>query len=157
MSIQDWAAIGEIISAIAVVVSVLYVGIQVRSNTREIRAANRQQLVNRAHLGVMRVSTNAELAKLFANAASGAALTLSEQMQYGYAVRGVLYDIQEAYLLYHEGGLDEGYWQTRAASILAYLAQPAAYTVYCEDRQKGILHAEFVNWVDAAILSRKPT
>ena len=155
MSIQDWAAIGEIVSAIAVVVSVLYVGIQVRSNTREIRAANRQQLVNRAHLGVMQVSTDAELASLFAKAAEGVTLTESEQMQYGYAVRAVLYDIQEAYLLYREGRLDHGYWKTRAASILAYLEQAPAHAIYRQSKSKGILHDDFVRWLDGAMQLRQ--
>jgi len=151
LSLSDWASLGEVVSAIAVVVSVLYVGLQVSRNTREIRAANRQQLVNRAHLGVMRVSTSSELAALFAKAADNAELTRAEKMQFGYAVRAVLYDVQEAYLLYREGGLDDCYWSTRAASIRAYLGQAPAREVYARDRELGTLHAEFVHWLDSVL------
>ena len=151
LSLSDWASFGQIVSAIAVVVSVLYVGLQVSRNTREIRAANRQQLVNRAHLGVMRVSTSSELAALFAKVADGSELTRAERMQFSYAVRAVLYDVQEAYLLYREGGLDECYWSTRAASIQAYLTQVQAREVYARDRALGTLHSEFVHWLDGVI------
>ena len=36
MTIQDWGAIGEIIGAIAVVVSLIYLAIQIRQNTHQI-------------------------------------------------------------------------------------------------------------------------
>ena len=37
MSIQEWAAIGEIVSAIAIVLSLIYVSVQLRQNTRATR------------------------------------------------------------------------------------------------------------------------
>ena len=39
MSIQDWGAIGEIVGAIAVVVTLLYLSVQIRHNTRSLRSA----------------------------------------------------------------------------------------------------------------------
>ena len=41
MAIQDWAAIAEIVAAIAVVVSLLYLAAQIRHNTRELAERNR--------------------------------------------------------------------------------------------------------------------
>jgi hypothetical protein len=155
LNLSDWASLGEIVGAIAVVISLLYLGLQVSRNTRETRAANRQQLVNRAHLGAMRVSTDSELAELFAKAADGAGLTKRESMQYSYAVRAVLYDVQEAYLLHQEGGLDEGYWDTRAASILAYMRQEMAREVYLQHKSLGTLHVDFVRWLDSAMRERQ--
>lgn len=43
LTLADWANIGEVIGAIAVVISLLYVGIQVCEHTEEMRATNRQQ------------------------------------------------------------------------------------------------------------------
>ncbi len=39
MSIQDWGAVGEIVGAIAVVVTLLYLTTQIRQNTRSLRNA----------------------------------------------------------------------------------------------------------------------
>jgi hypothetical protein len=36
MSIQDWGAIGELIGALAVVISLIYLAVQIRQNTRQI-------------------------------------------------------------------------------------------------------------------------
>ena len=45
MSIQDWAAIGEMVGAIAVVVSLIYVGVQIRQNTQATRVNTSQAFV----------------------------------------------------------------------------------------------------------------
>ena len=38
MNVQDWGAIGEVVGAIAVIVSILYLSIQVRANARTMKA-----------------------------------------------------------------------------------------------------------------------
>jgi hypothetical protein len=43
--LSDWASIAEVVSAVAIVLSLLYVGYQIRENTIEVRETNRQQLI----------------------------------------------------------------------------------------------------------------
>jgi hypothetical protein len=155
LSLSEWSSVAQIVSAVAVFTSLVYLGVQVEQNTAEMRSANRQQLVSRAHSGVMMTATSPELATLFAKATSGTPLTAVEQTQYGYAVRAVLYDVQEAYLLHEEGRLDDGYWDTRAASIRAYMRQAPAGAVYSRDKAAGTLHAGFVQWLDGALLETR--
>jgi len=152
--LSEWASVAELVSAIAVVVSLLYVGFQINQNTNEVRAANRQQLVSRAHSAVTAIATSPELAGIMAKVGEGSTLTSTELSQYGYLVRGVLYDVQEAYLLYQEGRLGEEYWNTRAALVEAYLAQTPARNVYHRDKSLGALHPEFVQWLDSALEER---
>ncbi len=150
LQLSEWASFAEIISALAVIISLLYVGYQINENTSEVRAANRQQLVNRAHSATMGFATSPELAGVMAKVAEGAELTRQEQSQYAYAVRAVLYDVQEAFLLHREGRLDEEYWKTRTALVLAYLALKPAREVYLQDKSRGVLHSDFVKWLDRA-------
>jgi len=42
MTIQDWGALGEAIGGIAIIISLLYVGIQIRQSTKANRAATTQ-------------------------------------------------------------------------------------------------------------------
>jgi len=42
MSLQDWGAIGELIGGVAIIVSLLYVGLQIKHSNREARAATMQ-------------------------------------------------------------------------------------------------------------------
>jgi len=45
MSIQDWGAIGELVSGIAIVVSLIYVGVQLRQGTQATRVGASQAFV----------------------------------------------------------------------------------------------------------------
>ncbi|GMV07530.1 MAG: hypothetical protein AMXMBFR53_38050 [Gemmatimonadota bacterium] len=136
----------------AVVVSLVFVGVQVRENTAEIRATNRQELVNRAHQATSSVALDPALAEILAKVQLADSLTPTEAIQYGYFVRAVLYDVQEAFLLNQEGRLDDDYWETRAAIARAYLAQPLARQVYERDREQGTLLPQFVSWVEGAVV-----
>ena len=42
MSLQDWGAIGELVGGIAIIVSLLYVGLQIKHGNKEARAATLQ-------------------------------------------------------------------------------------------------------------------
>jgi hypothetical protein len=42
MTIQDWGAVGEMIGAVAIMVSLVYVGLQIRQSTQASRAATNQ-------------------------------------------------------------------------------------------------------------------
>ena len=43
-SLQDWASLAEIVGAIAIVVSLVYVATEVRENTKALNATSRQSL-----------------------------------------------------------------------------------------------------------------
>lgn len=71
MSIQDWGAIGEIIGALAVVASLIYLAVQIRQNTRQIslslessKLAAFEQSVESGNRARELLITNTELAEL---------------------------------------------------------------------------------------------
>ena len=47
-NLSDWASVAEIISALAVVASLLYVGFEIQRNTKVGLASNRQAIAARA-------------------------------------------------------------------------------------------------------------
>jgi hypothetical protein len=52
MSIQEWGAISEMVGAIAIVVSLIYVGVQIRQNTQATRVRASQAFVE-SHCGAI--------------------------------------------------------------------------------------------------------
>ena len=154
LRLNDWASLAEIVGAVGVVISLIYVGVQVSANTDEIRAANRQQLIGRAHSATTGASRNPELAVVFAKLSEGKELTPAEMIQYGYFVRALVYDVQEAFLLMEEGRLDEAYWNTRAALFFTYVSQEPARDIYEGDKEIGLLHERFVVWADSELNNR---
>jgi hypothetical protein len=148
LRLTDWASIAEVVGAFGVVVSLIYVGLQVRDNTEEVRATNRQQLIGRAHAATNGAATNSELAAAMAKSTNGETLTPTESVQYGYFIRGLMYDVQEAFLLRQEERLDEEYWSTRASLFEAIMTGETARSVYDTDKELGILHVDFVSWAE---------
>jgi len=151
LKLSDWASVAEVIGAVAVVISLVYVGIQINGNTIEVREANRQELVNRSFVATGRVMENPELAGIMVKVAEGTPLSPQESMQYSYFVRAMLYDVQEAYLLFREDRLDDGYWETRRAIFRQYMSSAPALAVYQRDKALGALHREFVEWADGTL------
>jgi hypothetical protein len=152
LSLSEWANLAEVVGAGAVVVSLIFVGVQVRENTDEIRATNRQQLVGRAHEATRSFAQDPGLAAVLAKVEKSEPLSDVETVQYGYLIRATLYDVQEAFVLNREGRLDDAYWATRSAVAKAYLAQPLAREVYERDKAQGTLIPDFTDWVDQAVL-----
>ena len=151
MKLQEYALIAEITSAVAVVISLLFVGYQLNENTEEIRASNRQEVTSMAMSATLSASSNPELALAIAKSSEGEELSMSELSQYGYFIRGMLLDIQNAYLLNQEGRLDAQYWNTRSALVRSYLRQPLALSVYERDKNLGTLDSRFTDWLDAQL------
>jgi len=155
LRLADWANIGEVIGAIGVVVSLVYVGAQIRDNTEEMRVANRQQLIGRAHEATWRFALSPDLSTVLAKVSTGEPLTSVEEVQYGYLIRSMLYDVQEAFILNREGRLDDAYWGTRAALARSYLSTPLARSVYERDKELGTLLPDFVAWMDQSVINRR--
>ena len=75
LRLSEWASIAEVIGAIGIVISLIFVGVQVKENTDEIRATNRHQLIGRAHSATTSIAANPEIAAVIAKLATGAELT----------------------------------------------------------------------------------
>ena len=100
MKLSDLAAIAEIIATIALIVSLIFVGYEIRDNTEESRAANRQSLATRAQ----------ELALFSAQMGGGMAslnryeeLTEEQQAAARAWVPALIRNAEEAYLSYRDG------------------------------------------------------
>ncbi|MFQ5609860.1 MAG: hypothetical protein ACE5F8_06280 [Woeseiaceae bacterium] len=152
LKLSEWASLAEIIGAVAVVVSLIYVGLQVRNNTEAILSANRQELVGRAHSASITAATSPEISGVFAKSDTDEELGPTERIQHGYFVRAVLYDVQEAYLLHNEDRLDAGYWATRAALFDVYMRPDLARQEYERVKSLGLLHKDFVSWADMRLV-----
>ena len=147
------ANIAQIISAIAVIISLLYVGYQIKQNTGEIRSANRQQLLSRS-MSVTLAFGAPEWSRIITMLRTGGTLSAAEMTQAEYIVRTVLYDVQEGFWLHKEKRLDDAYWKTRSQMILSYLETAIARDIYRRDKSIGVLDRDFVQWLDGALKQR---
>ena len=106
MSIQKWAALAEIIGAVAVVASLIYLAVQVRQNTHELSMSLKSTELSAFERNVesgIRIRElfilNPEILKLYARGGkSYADLDEDEKLRFDMVLRNVFSAIQGAYV-----------------------------------------------------------
>ena len=111
LSLADWGHVAEIFGAVAVVVSLAYVGIQLKQNTEAIQAQTQQQVMsNYADYQVAIIGQEA-MAPLMIKAEEGEALTPEEELKLSTWAHLLLSNWETTYLSYQNGLLGEEAWQ----------------------------------------------
>lgn len=106
MSIQDWGAIGEIVGALAVVASLIYLAVQIRQNTRQIsqnlessRLAAFEQNVESGNRAREVLITDPAVAELFLKGlADYRSLPTTDRFRCNMLFRNLLSAIQGGYI-----------------------------------------------------------
>lgn len=124
--LSDWASIAEIISAFAVVASILYVGFEIQRNTKVGLASNRQAIAAKAQELALYSAETRIHRLLFGPSDQSIELTDVEQDRLIAYIGALLRTTEEAFLLYRDGLLDEEYWMTRSGVMLAALRSDEA-------------------------------
>jgi len=105
--------VGRLLSALGVIVSLVFVGLQVRQNTEALRAQTRQGLADRDAQVIYSVADNPELARAWTlmwqrdTLAAAQVLTMVDSTQARWAMWGMLRFVEHAYLQVQEGVLPE--------------------------------------------------
>lgn len=111
MTIQELGAIGELIGGIAVIVTLIYLAVQVRQNTRMNAALIRQNFYDATQRQILTAVESPEFNDVMHRSwSSDEALTGGEQVQIWRHMQGVLMGYQGAYEQYKSGALPEKDW-----------------------------------------------
>lgn len=152
-TLSEWASIAEIISAAAVIASLLYIGFEIHRNTTVSLAANRQAIAARAQELAL-FSGETHITRLLFDSYDGSSITEEERDRLTAYLGALLRTTEEAFLLYRDGMLDEEYWSTRAGVMLAAMRSDVARQIYYDTRDAGFYTGDFAAWADDAISER---
>ena len=146
-------ALGELVSAIAVVVSLIYVGIQVKQNTRAIRS-NTLQNISENQLNIYALlAANGDLAEIGYKAATGTGSDKGvEHFRFTAWMHTAFRSLENAYYQHQDGALDERNWQGLCRQY-GPLLQAGLNRKYWEER-KFIYSDEFKAFVDKELLAK---
>ena len=133
--LSEIASIAEVVGAIAVVISLVYVGAQVRDTTRAVRSA----AINDANIALQSwyemMSTDPEgIGVWLQGVLSTEPLTREEEFRFMMQCQAVFYAIQNVYLLGREGTLDEATAASLTAGIQATRNTPGLQRFWSERR-----------------------
>ena len=152
--LSDLASIAEIIGAFAVVISLIYVGVQVSDSAVAVRSAS----ANDANVAVqnwyLQVGSNQQTSELFYEAlTSKEALSNSEEFQFLIMFHGIFLAFQNSYLLAEEGTIDVELRDALTVAILRVKDLPGMKRYWRQ--RKSYLHPGFADYVDQLLKQEK--
>lgn len=147
LRLSDVASIAEIVGAVAVVVSLVYVGTQVRDTTRAVRSA----AINDANIALqswytMLSSNPGAIGTWLDGTLSQQPLSRDEEFRYMMTMQSVMYAFQNIFLLHEEGSLDSDVTTSLAAGIQAIRRTPGFHRYWSQRR--GYFYPEFAAFID---------
>lgn len=146
--LSDLAHYAEIIAAIAVVVSLLYVGRQVQDNTAAIKSATVQSVADSSDAALRDLAADEDLSKIrLIGDADYSALSELEAHRYRMFVRGQWIRMQNIYAQNQLGVLDDSFWSMYAKIICEIYAFEGVKATWSGN--KPVLDAGFVSFVES--------
>ena len=125
---MNWDAIGamgEIIGAVAVVVTLAYLIIQIKQNTRGVHAATMQANVSDFNNLNIHLATTPELAELFDRGTENPnSLNKEEEYSFLWLARSYMNLYQNLFDQYQQGTLPEIVWLKHTRELKVIVAQP---------------------------------
>lgn len=146
MSLTDLAALGSFVSAVAVLISLIYLSLQVKQAERNQQASIRATRVTRIVDIYMRLS-EAELANAVTKATECARdLTDQEVRQFMFYCGARFYQAEDSFNQFQEGLLNQVTFDSVVVGLRDSLAEPGMRAYY--KRQRARFSGDFAAFVD---------
>ena len=145
MTLQDWGALGEVIGAIAVLCSLVYLALQIRQNTRSVTASTIQNLSESYREIFTTIAIDPVITPILLKDVGGLELTDEEEFRIS-AFQAVSWRAMEnIYIQSQRGTVDTSYLEIRARGAAAMFTERAFRR--WSDR-KDSFPADFVEYVE---------
>jgi hypothetical protein len=155
MSLNDLANIGQVIGAIAVVISLIYVALQIRQNTNAVRSATAQTVHEHFARWYRLVAADDELAKIVASGLRNyESLSEQERVRFIAAFMAFLSYSQNAFLKWREGLLASPLWLGWELVIMNLVCAPGGKAFWKE--RAYMFGDEFRRYIDDDLIKREP-
>ncbi len=140
-------AIGEIIGASAVVVSLVYLAVQIRAGARELRTNTRDSTFHSLMEWNYHVMSESELAWIYqAGCQDIEVLDEKQRMRFGHVMYSLFKLFENLYLHHLDGSLERDVWTHNQAMLISYANQPGALH-YWENRRE-IFDPRFLDFLE---------
>lgn len=127
--LESLANLGEIIGAIAVVVSLIYLAVQVRQNTRAQRTENFSRALDRVAAMQANLSQDSETAVIFSKGVMNTSdLEPRERIQFTWAMYELFGTFEFMFLASKADAIPEEVWQRWSSAVAWWLTFPGVQT-----------------------------
>ena len=152
MKLSEWAHIAEITSAIAVVISLIYIGLEVNQNTAAVRASTHQSMIDYGREQSEILLTNETLADLVEKGEiEPEALTARERGKFYEFTTWRLATWESVFLNHEHGLVDEEVWRSWDGYYRLITLDKPGYAEFWRDNRIAY-DAPFMDHVDSLIM-----
>lgn len=152
LRLKDIASIAEVIGAIAIFISLIYVGIQVNDSTRAVRSATANELAASLSALYAEVGIDPKASQVMLDGfAKPESLSREETAQFVYMVHGLFLQYQAAYYLSQEGTLDEELRESVTNTLLGLRDLPGL--LFYWGQRRDLFKPSFREHVDSLLSS----
>jgi len=152
MSLGDLASLASLVSSVAVLVSLLFLGFQMRQSNRNQRSLMQQGRSDR-NVDLLSRLTDPKLSDILVRVSGGETLTDAEYFAlYGFAA-AVLWSYEDSFFQFHSGMLDSKSWASDVATLKRLLSNPAYRAVWRAAR--GGIGDEYKSFLDGLATDAK--
>ena len=138
MSLEDLGNIGEFVAAVGVIVSLIYLAVQIRQNTKTVRTSTYQEVLDYSNRFNELVLSNPHIERIWrVGRRDPAQLTEDERPQFRLLFVQLLNIYETMLLQYQRGTLDQEYWSARLVGFRDLLTQPALRAHWLRWREEG--------------------
>jgi len=153
---MNWEALGsiaELISGIAVLITLIYLAIQIKQNTTIARELILRSQTDRNMDNSKFMAGTPGVMDIFIRAMDDLqAVTKEERWKFGSYMFAMFLDFQEAYHFHLTGRQDDYWWPTIRENIKVYLGRPGGQ-YWWHSRGRDFLDPKFIEYVDSELLS----
>jgi hypothetical protein len=147
MSLEDIGNIGELIGAIGVVLSLVFVGIQIMKNTNALQISNRETSTGRTIETTRYLATDPEIASLYlAGLQNYDEMTQPDKFRFSMILLSIVMDWLDEHLKYEDGLITEGFWSGNLQNIKATFNTPGAQQ-WLESAETTGIPPEFLDFI----------
>lgn len=150
LKLSDMSNVADVVSAIAIVISLVYVGLQVSDNTKATRSSTANGATALTVSAYSLISSSAESASVFHRGMRDPSLLDDgERTQFIFMVHTAFLSFQNSYYLSKEGTLDDEIQTTLTETLMASKDQ-SGLKLYWNQRRSFFMK-EFREYVDELI------
>ena len=153
MSLEDLGNIGDFVGAIGVVLSLVYLAVQIRQNSRQVEQNTRSVRSASFHVAhesigayASSIAEDEALAELLERGLRGAELSSTERVRFDALFSRLFSAYEELFYLQRDSLVDSELWASRARNLSSYLRQPGGRDYW--GRMRGLFAESFREFVD---------
>ena len=153
MKLEKLSALAELVAAIAIVITLAYLTIQVRQNTDALNAQSRQSVLTSAQTELL---TSVDHPEMIVAISKSGPLTIEENIQLDAYLTASMRSREFSWLQFQNGLIDEEQWTTELAVIRSIMSAPRI-RLWWTRLGRTYVSMEFATFVDDLIKDPAPS